>query len=96
MRPAALASRRAFTLVELLVVIAVIAILMALLLPTVRAIHGTKDRLAPFASGTRTVRKLSAAGYDATMARYLDIPHTISPAMKRDLFRVIKRELKKR
>ena len=33
------ASRRAFTLVELLVVIAVLAILMALLLPTVRAIR---------------------------------------------------------
>jgi phospholipase/carboxylesterase len=55
----------------------------------VRAMHGEADARVPIADGRDAVARLARAGRDVRLDAYPGVGHTISPQMRRDLFRTI-------
>ena len=62
-------------------------------LPTVEALHGDADRRVPVSGAESTVQRLRAAGYRASVRLYPGVGHTISAAMRKDLFDSLGRSL---
>lgn len=62
-------------------------------LPTVEALHGDADRRVPVSGAESTVQRLRAAGYRASVRLYPGVGHTISAAMRDDLFESLGRSL---
>lgn len=62
-------------------------------LPTVTALHGDADRRVPVSGAESTVRRLRDAGYRASVRLYPGVGHTISAAMRSDLFESLGRSL---
>lgn len=62
-------------------------------LPTVEALHGDADRRVPVSGAESTVQRLRDAGYKASVRLYPGVGHTISAAMRDDLFDSLGRSL---
>jgi phospholipase/carboxylesterase len=55
--------------------------------PAIVALHGDADSVLPVEPTRDAVGALRRAGYDANLHEYPGVSHTLSPAMRRDLFR---------
>lgn len=53
--------------------------------PPVRALHGADDTRIPTAWAEETVRRLAAAGFDATLETFPGVGHGVSPPMRATL-----------
>lgn len=51
------------------------------------ALHGAADPLIPVTAARESVEALRAAGFRAELIEYPDVPHSVSAAMVRELFR---------
>jgi phospholipase/carboxylesterase len=58
--------------------------------PTVRALHGASDPLAPVIAARRSVIKLRMLGYDATIRVYGGLGHSLDGRIHDDLFALIR------
>lgn len=54
--------------------------------PPVHAIHGDADARVPFPLAEKSVAKLRDLGFDADLARHAGVGHTVSAAMRADLY----------
>ena len=57
------------------------------------ALHGTSDTVLDIKWGREAVHAFAERGNDATMKEYEGVGHTITPAMRRDLWEAIERAL---
>lgn len=62
----------------------------------IRALHGAEDGVVPVAFAQKSISRLTETGIDASLVVYPGVPHAISEAMRRDLFKEIARHLKTR
>jgi phospholipase/carboxylesterase len=57
--------------------------------PRIFALHGTADRVVPYGPAREGVEALKALGYRATLRSYEGVGHTISQAMRDDLYEAL-------
>ena len=55
--------------------------------PPIRALHGDADGLVPIQPAREAVAHLAGAGVDVTLTEYGGVGHSITPGMRRELYR---------
>jgi phospholipase/carboxylesterase len=62
--------------------------------PKVRVLHGGRDSLVPIEPSRKAVAHLSSQGFDVKLMEYPEASHTITLAMRKELFRLIEEATK--